>query len=185
MLPQIVAGDTLTHSVTLADYPASAGWVLSYRLAPRLGGSVATFNATADGDSHAVSVAAATTTGWAPGEYTVAAWVTLATARHSVASESGQVRIWPNPATISAGTDTRTPAAIALANVTATLQGRATSAVLEYEINGRRLRYIPHADLISLQSTLRAEVQREEKAADIAAGLGSSRGKVYVRMARA
>jgi hypothetical protein len=68
MLPQVAAGDTLTHSVTLSDYPASAGWVLSYRLIPRTGSAI-TFNAAADGDNFAVSVAAATTSAWTAGTY--------------------------------------------------------------------------------------------------------------------
>lgn len=184
MLPQIVAGDTLSHTVSLADYPASDGWVLSYRLTPRTGSAI-TFNASASGDDHVIDVAASVTATWAAGNYTVGAFATLALVRHTVASECGQVVIQPNLATVAVGVELRTAAQVALDNVKATIQGRASSAVLEYEINGRQLRYLSHAELIALQSTLASEVKREQRAADIAAGIGNHSGKVYVRMARA
>jgi hypothetical protein len=184
MIASHVAGDTLAYSVSLADYPAST-WVLHYRLTPRFNGAAVTFDATASGDTHAVSVAAATTAGWVPGDYAVGAWVTSGTERYTVDSESGQITVKPNPATLTVGTDTRSPDAIALANITDVLNNRATSAVLEYEINGRSLRYIPHAELITLQSHYERRVKAAQGAADIAAGMGTSRGKVYVRMARA
>lgn len=180
MLPQIVAGDTLTHSVTLADYPASAGWVLSYRLIPR-SGSALTFSATASGDAHAISVAAATTATWAAGAYTATAVATLALVRYSVPSESGEIVIAPNPATVAVGTELRSSARVALDNIEATIEGRATSAVLEYEINGRQLRYLSPAELIELQRYFAGKVAVENAAA---AGI-STKGKIYGRMARA
>ncbi len=53
----------------LADYPASK-WTLTYYL--RKDGATATatsFSATADGDTHLVTIAAATTAGYAAGVY--------------------------------------------------------------------------------------------------------------------
>ena len=51
----------------LADYPASK-WTLTYYL--RKDGAAATsFSATADGDTHLVTIAAATTAGYAAGVY--------------------------------------------------------------------------------------------------------------------
>lgn len=184
MLPKIVAGDTLTHTVTLTDYPASEGWVLSFRLAPRGAGTAATFDATADGDDHAVSVAAATTAGWAPGEYTAAAWVTLGAERFSIASESGQVRIWPNPATISAGTDTRTEAEKALADARAAFAAWSPTQK-GYMIGGRQMYFNTPGQIIQVINHWSSEVEREKRAAEIAAGIGSTKGKIYVRMGRA
>ncbi len=51
----------------ISDYPASE-WTLTYYL--RKDGATATsFSATADGDTHLVTVAAATTAGYAAGVY--------------------------------------------------------------------------------------------------------------------
>ncbi len=184
MLPRIVAGDTLTHTVTLTDYPASAGWVLSFRLAPRGPGAAATFNAAADGDDHVVTVAASTTASWAPGDYTAAAWVTLATERYSVASESGQVRIWPNPATIGAGADTRSQAEKALDDARAAFAAWSPTT-RSYVIGGRQMQFNSPSEIVTVIDHWSREVQREQRAAGIAAGLGSTKGKVYVRMGRA
>jgi hypothetical protein len=185
MIASHIAGDSLAFSVELADYPAPT-WTLTYRLTPRVYGVARTITATASGAAHAVSVTAASTATWPAGDYTCSAYVTnVGGDRYTIASESGQFTVLPDPTTLAAGTDTRSRAVIALDNVKATLEGRATSAVLEYEISGRRLKYIPHTDLIALASQLEREVQREQRAADIAAGGGTSRGKVFVRMARA
>jgi hypothetical protein len=68
------AGDTWRWTRTLADYPASAGWALSYTLINAA--AKITINATASGDDHAVTVAAATTGGYAAGTYDWRARVT-------------------------------------------------------------------------------------------------------------
>ena len=180
MLPPIVAGDTLTHSVTLSDYPASAGWVLSYRLIPGSGSAI-TFNASASGDDHAVSVAAATTSAWAAGKYACKAYVTSGLVRYSVPSESGPVVIEPNPASVAVGTELRSTARIALDNIEATIEGRATSAVLEYEINGRQLRYLSPNDLLDLQRYFATKVAEQVAVA----ASNPFRRKVYGLMTRA
>lgn len=184
MLPKIVAGDTLAHAVTLTDYPASAGWVLAYRLVPRAAGTAYAFTSTADGDDHAITVAAATTANWAAGNYTAAAYVTLGTERYSVASESGQVVVHPNPASIGPGTDTRTQAEIALADARAAFAAWSPTQK-GYMIGGRQMYFNTPGQIIEVINHWAAEVQRDQRAADIAAGLGSAKGKVYVRMARA
>ena len=89
----ITAGDSLSFTVSLADYPASAGWVLSYRLIPRTAGAVLTFSATASGDDHVVALNAAATASWAAGDYTSAAFVTKGADRFTIDSEGGQVTI--------------------------------------------------------------------------------------------
>jgi hypothetical protein len=74
--PQSYVLEKLTSRVTwkwkknISDYPASE-WTLTYYL--RKDGATATsFNATADGDTHLVKVAAATTSGYAAGTPTTA-----------------------------------------------------------------------------------------------------------------
>lgn len=182
MQSQITVGDTLSALISLADYPASAGWTLSYRLTPRAAGTAYTFSASVLGSDHQVTVPAATTVNWAPGAYALGAWVTSgAGERHTVASECGQVTIAPNPATLPAGTDTRSSAEVALSNVTAMLAGKAGSGVQMYEINGRKLASYPLADLLKLKSQLQAEVDAERVAAGLAPRTSGIR-RILVRM---
>lgn len=185
MQSRIVAGDTLKPpAVTLADYPATDGWVLNYRLTPRGSGAAITFTAGAAGSDHQVDVAAATTVNWAAGAYTCAAWVALGALRHSVPSEGGQVTIDPNPATLAAGTDTRSAAEINLAAVQAVIGNRATDGVLEHTINGRQLRLMGMGELLKLEARLKAEINGEDIAAGREPRFGSGRVRqIYTRFA--
>ncbi len=178
MVDQITAGDTLDFTTVTADYPASDGWVLVYKLIPRTAGTVYTLTSTADGDDHRIQATAATTAAWTAGTYSWAAYATLGTESYTL--ETGVTQVLPNPRTATT-LDTRTSAAVALDNVVATLQGRATSAVLEYEIAGRRLKYLSPADLIKLKSHLEREVASEQAAARLAAGLTGAR-KIQFRV---
>jgi hypothetical protein len=169
----INAGDTAKWFKTLADYPASTGWVLSYAL---VNASVRlAFSGAAAGDDFLVTVAAATTASWAPGAYDFRATVTKSGEVFTV----GQGRITVAPA-FGAAIDARSSARRMLEAVEATVEGRASSATAEYEIAGRKLRYIPVPELLTLRDRLRQDVAREDAAARIAKGLGNP-GRVYVR----
>ena len=75
--PQAYEPEKLTSEVTwkwkktLSDYPASE-WTLTYYLR-KDGGTATSFSAAADGDTHLVTVAATTTTGYAAGVYDIIA----------------------------------------------------------------------------------------------------------------
>jgi len=177
MLPSFAAGDTLSHTVTLADYPAG-DWTLHVRLTPRALGAALSITGTAAGTSHLISVAAGTTAAWAPGDYTCSAWVASAGGdRHSIPSESGPLTIRPNPATLPAGTDTRSTAERSLAAVQALLAGKADSGVESYQIAGRQLSSYPLGDLLRLESKLKRDIDFER----LAAGLQTQYGGGGVR----
>ena len=180
MLSTHTAGDTLATTVSLAAYPASEGWVLHYRLTPRDAGSQpVSFDAAASGDDFAVTVPATTTSGWTPGAYTVAAWVTLSGVRHTVSAECGQLVVLPDPAHLSPGTDTRSEAAQALAAIRAKLKGKATDAVNRYKIADRELQSYTIPELIKLERFWAEQAAQEDRAA----GLRNTRGQVQrIRM---
>lgn len=178
----IVQGETLNYIATLAEYPASAGWSLRLIMNPRAGGSVVTVNSSASGDDHLIQVAAATTTAWAAGDYGFEVWAIKAAEQYRV--DSGQLQVLPGLMAAAAGTDTRTAAAIGLANVQAMIRGTATSGVRRYRIAGRELERYDIAQLIELESKLKSEVQREQAAAAMAAGRPNPR-KLQVRLGRA
>ncbi len=173
------AGDTLTWQVSLTDYPASAGWTLKYRLINAAG--KIDISSSASGDDHLISVSAATSATYTPGAYSVTAYVENVGATQRYTIESGMsATVAPNLAASSATTyDTRSSAAKALAAVNTWLETKSL-AVAEYEILGRRMKYIPIAELLALRSKLQAEVGREDAAARAAAGL-PSKSRLYVR----
>lgn len=179
MQDQIVAGETLNYRAVAADYPASAGWVVTLYLNPRAGGTPTSVTGTPVGDDHLLQVTATTTQSWAPGWWAWETWAELGAERYRL--EAGQLQVVPGLIGAAAGVDTRTDAEKALAAVTAMLAGKAGSGVESYQINGRQLRSYPLPDLLRLQQQLRRDVQAEKTAADIAAGLGG-RQRLVVRM---
>jgi hypothetical protein len=168
------AGDTWRWTRSLADYPASAGWALSYTLINA--SAKITVNASASGDDHAVTVAAATTAGYAAGTYDWRARVSKAGEVYTV----GEGRLTVRNAFSAATFDARTHARKTLDAIEAVIEGRASSSTAEYTIAGRSLKHIPVADLLALRDKYRAEVLREDAAAAVAAGLPDRR-RVFVR----
>jgi hypothetical protein len=173
---QITAGDTLTFTQTLADYPANNGWVLHYRLINALGKFDIT--SSASGSDHLISVLAATTAGYTAGTYDWQAYVDgVSSQRFTIGT--GRVVIMPNLAGQSAGFDNRSTARKALDSINAWLANR-DLAVAEYQIAGRSMKYIPITELLSLRSKLQFEVKGEDKAAAMMRGESIS-NKLLVR----
>lgn len=170
------AGDTIAWTRSLSDYPASAGWVLSYRLINATGKIDIT--ATAAGSDHAVAVTAATSAGWTAGAYSWISYVTKAAERFTIGE--GSITVQPNLAAQAGGFDTRTHAAKVLASIEAWLESK-DPAVAEYEIAGRRMKYIPVAELLKMRDAYRLEVNTENAAARSAVGL-APKNKLFVRI---
>ena len=166
---ELRAGDTWAWKRTLADYPAGV-WTLKYRFKSVLGGFEVV--ASANGTDHRVSVAAAITAAYAAGAYAWVAWVESGAEKHTVGA--GSVPVLPDyrAGAATAAFDDRSHAQKMLEKICAWLEAR-DPAVAEYEIAGRRMKYIPITELIKLQDRYRAEVAREKNAARIKAGLGS------------
>ena len=170
------AGDTWKWTRTLGDYPAGT-WTLKYRFKNAAGGFEIT--ATADGTDHAVTVAAATTGAYAAGSYQWIAWVESGAEKYTV--DEGTLEVEPDyrSGTATAALDDRSHARKTLAALQAWIEGR-DPAVAEYEIAGRRMKYIPVKDLLMLLDRYRSEVAREDDAARLASGL-PGKNKLYVR----
>ena len=181
MLPRYTLGDTLSFTTALAAYPASAGWVLTYRLVPRAAGAVITLVCTASGQDHLAAASAATTASWAAGAYAWASFVTLGALSHTVAS--GSTTLLPDPRMQGGGVDARSQAALALAAAQAALAAW-TPTTKRYAINGREMEFNAPADIVQVIRYWQAEVQREDRAAQLLAGK-SDRRKTYVRIGRA
>ena len=160
------AGDTVAWQRTLDDYPASV-WTLQYTLINST--AKYTVNASAAGDVHEVTIAAATSANYTPGTYTWMATVTYSGTRHTIGT--GTVTVARNLAAATTY-DTRTSARKALDAMDALLETYGSKAYLqEYDINGRRQKFQTPGDFLAFREKLRAEVRREENAERIAAGL--------------
>jgi hypothetical protein len=162
MKSELIAGDTLQFTTSVPDYPASAGWTLTYRLVPRTSGSAISFDATADGDDYDIEVGASTTDDWTAGEYSWSAYVSKAGERHTV--DQGTVKIQPNPGVVAAY-DARSFARKALDAIEAVLEGRASKDQEEYSIGGRSLKRTKLEDLHKMRARFKAEVDAEDRAA--------------------
>lgn len=169
---EIRAGDTVRWRRELADYPASAGWLLSYAFVGAT--SVHPAQAVADGVAHVVTLSAATTATWAAGTYRVQEYVSKDTERFSLSAVT--VRVLPDLMAATAGMDTRTHARKVLDSIEAWLESKAPTAGA-IEIAGRKVANYPITDLLALRDRYRAEVRREEAAEK---GLGTG-GRLYTR----
>lgn len=154
----IYAGATLDLAITLTAHPAPE-W--SLRLFLR-GPTAIDLISTADGETHRFGASATVTQGWPPGAY----WYSLRAVRSGevVVVDEAQVAIRLDLAQVSGEHDGSTHAERVLAKIEAVIEGRATTDVLNYEINGRQLGRAQIEDLLKLRSVYRDEVRRERRA---------------------
>lgn len=178
MKSTLIVGDTLEFTTAVPDYPASAGWTLTYRLVPRTSGSAISFNASASGDDYLVQVGSTTTAAWAAGEYSWSAYVTKVTERHTV--DSGICTLLPDPSLVAAQ-DKRGHARKVLDAIEAVIENRATLDQEEYAIAGRSLKRTPLPELLKLRQLYKSEVAAEDAAEKLAAGIATPR-KIQVRL---
>ncbi len=169
---ELTVGDTWSwrRDTWVNDYPANAGWVLTYRLIGKNG--AITITATADGASFLINVAAATTAAYVAGTYAWAASVTKASEKYTL--DNGTIVLKPNLTAIGT-TDLRGFAEKALESIEAVLSNRATVDQQSFEIAGRKLSRTPITDLLKLRDTFRREVKNLKDAEAIAKGLGTKR----------
>ena len=182
--PQSIrAGDTVKWTKSLADYPASAGWTLKYRLINSAGKYDIT--ATAAGDDHAVTITAAVSAAYPPGTYQLQAYVEKGSggSREQYTIGTATVKVLPNLAGQSAGYDTRSHVKRTLDSIEAAIEAL-DFGVKSYTIAiGGASRTFEKRDipeLITLRDKYKSEYAQELAAERIAKGLGRG-GQVRVR----
>jgi hypothetical protein len=176
----IVAGDSVSWTKSVQDYPADEGWTLNYSF-QRLGSTSTpiAIEADPDGANYSVDLDSSDTDNWTPGNYIWTAFVDDgSTARYRVAT--GTITILANPAVALGGTHaSRTLALIDLA-----IEGRVPRGLTEFSIQGQQITKIAIADLVKLRSVY-AEWVRNEAAQDrINRGLPNLRNS-FARFRRA
>lgn len=168
----ILAGDSISWRIADAAYPASQGWTLTYLL--RNNDDEIDLTSTADGDTHVITQTADKTEEFTAGTYAYRAQYRNGDKAITVAQ--GSVIVAPSFGSVLE----RGKAQEAYDNILAMLSGKASGAVYEYEIRGRRLKYYTLDELLRLKKELWQDVQREQAAN----GLNNNdqfRGQVHVR----
>jgi hypothetical protein len=174
------AGDTVKWKRSLADYPATGGWTLKYRLISAA--NKYDITASASGADHLVTVTAATSATYVAGEYAWQAYVEGGSSeRYTVGT--GTLTIAPNLAGQSGGLETRSTARQIVAELEAARLAYATNGqghVQRFTIGNREMWFRSSADFLREIEYFRNQVANEEAAEAIAKGLGNPR-RLYVR----
>jgi len=152
-------GDSWNWAESLPDYPASAGWALSFSLY-RYGQPVIQIDATASGNDFSISVSAATTAGKAAGEWQWTAYVTKGADRFTVGT--GTVTLLPDLAAATEASDLRTENEKILDALIATQQRRATKEQESTQIGGRAIRYMAPDELEKMIGIYSYKVKAEQ-----------------------
>lgn len=174
----ITAGDTVTWSRSLPDYPATDGWLLSYALR---GPTAIDITAAANGVDHLVDVGTVVSSGYADGLYTMQGYVSNGTSRFTV--YTGPVTIKPDLAAAGAGYDGRSHVKRTLDAIEAVIEGRASKGDQQLSIDGTTLIKMTATDLLNLRTRYQNEYRREQQAARVAQGKNSGR-KIVTRFKR-
>jgi hypothetical protein len=155
---QFAAGTTVIYRRQLADYLPSNGWTLKVHLA---GACVLARTAVPDGDDFIVTLAAIDTAGdFEPGLYR---WVERVSHPDGEVYQidQGQVRILPNLAEASCGSDQEWIEK-AIKVLRAHIEGRLPAGMESYQLAGRVVAKMPIKDAVSLLSTFESRLARLE-----------------------
>ena len=166
----VASSDTLGNPIS-----STAGWTLTYYFRFNRNNHGATTTGTAYGTGWEFSLTAATTEGFHADD--TGYWQAVASkADETVTLGLGQFEIDANLAYVGtpAAIDNRSQAQKDLDAVQAAIRSMISGgAVAEYTIGSRRLKKMEMADLLALESKLKAEVKREQAATLMANGLGN------------
>lgn len=184
MQQELIAGDSLNFLTAGGEYPASAGWVLTFTLIPRtVSNPLITITATAEGDDHRTAVAATVTATWAADSYTWRSRVDKGGEKYTV--DIGQIVIKPDLAAAGAGYDGRSLAEKALDDARTAYAGFTASngTKRRYRIGDREMEFSSSSDIVLQINYWQIEVKREARHKALAKGLPDPR-KTYVRLNR-
>lgn len=168
---RVVSGDSWEWDRTLADFPPSGGWKLSYALRGPVDvdlsyGSAAGDSVNANGETYEVRVASTVTAALTAGTYRLVGRVTDDTDTFVVYDSALYVEA--NPAD---PVNEATQAEQDLAVVEAAIAGRLSADRQSYQINGRAIEHIAIQELYQIRNRLRAEVWRERNPGKLSPGV--------------
>jgi len=172
-LNNIIKGDTLTLSYSLADYSSQTYdiWVaLRGASAVDIKTGTSGVTVTKSGGNFSIVVTAATTAGWTAGKYSYAVYAGKSSWAERYIVYSGRVTVVENIATQVAGYDGRSHAQKALDAIEAVLENRASRDQSQYSIAGRQITKMTIDELLKFRNYYRSEVEAERLAERAANG---------------
>lgn len=182
----LIAGDTLNYTVVLAQYPASEGWRLKYRLVPREAGVAIELAAVPadDGVTYVVRSQAGQSAAWVPGAYGFAAWVEN-DGGEVYTVDTGQQQVLPNPRTANVATDSRSLPQRTLQDLIAARAAWAASQGMtrRYKIGDREREFNTAAELNMEIQFWEGQVAAEKAAERLAQGL-RPKNRILTRFVR-
>lgn len=153
----ITQGDSAEWSITLDDYPASAGWVLSYAMVKD--GAMIAVSSSVDGDKHKITCTTTQTSAWAPGVYLWTATVSKDLARRTITQ--GMIEILPDLSQMTDGGDLRSHVKRTLDALESAIERHAETGTITSSIGGRSTTWRSYEELLALRIRYRAEYNRE------------------------
>lgn len=163
---EFTAGETLIWKRSLADYKPADGWTLTYYFRSKDG---AGFNQLASNDGTGgfkITVAATVTAALVVGKYVWQAWVEKSGEKFLADSGEAIVKAGFSALAASAQIDTRSKNQKILDAIDATIERRATSDQMSYQIGNRSLSRMAPAELLEWRkyyAQLVAAEKRREK----------------------
>lgn len=169
------AGDSLAWDRSIADYPASDGWTLTYTLINSV--NKYAFNASANGENYTVAVSTTTTAPFVAGVYS---WVeTVAKAGQRVTLSSGNVEILPD-LMVAANADLRLHAQKMVDALEAAWLAFATSkgTLKSYQLADVKTEFKDAADLQAQLTYWKKQLKIQR----IQAGIEKPNNRIYMRL---
>ena len=175
---QIRAGDTVkwrdeASLDAFGNAIDSSNWTLTYYLRTNTATEAATIVGTAYGTGWEFTIAASTSSGFIAGNWYWQAVATYGSETQTLGAGQFEVTAALGYTGTATAYDGRSQAQIDLEAVQVAIRTLISNGAKQYSIGGRSFTKIDLPDLMQRESTLKAEVKREQKAALIANGLGN------------
>jgi hypothetical protein len=175
----IVAGDTVRWTASATSLYSSPAWARTVSIRHRTASTAVNVTGSASGGGWDFTISATTSATLGAGVLFFQDYVSAGSERFTL--DTGEIQCLANRAAAATTFDGRTQTEADLEAVRAAIRAKiANGDVQEYTIGGRSLKKMLMADLIALETKLKADVSREKRAQRIAQGLNSGRN-VFVR----
>jgi hypothetical protein len=142
---EFAAGDTLQFRRTVEGFSPSDGFLLYELRGGPAAGPAIEFQSTADGGSHLVSVAAAVTAAWLPGEYVFAGYAIKAGVREQVYLAT--LTVTPDQVAAAGDAPQQTFAQKMVEKLEGVMLAKAGDDTLESQLDGTRFKFMSMAEI--------------------------------------
>jgi hypothetical protein len=173
---KIAAGDTINFVRAFSNYPASKGWSLKYEM--RGGAQAIEFTSTAQGDSHAVTVASSVTALWLPKLYVLDGYAENSGTGERQRVYSNAIEIAPNLEAAAPDLDVRTHAQKMLELIEAVQIGKAAHDIIESDVEQTRIKRLSPAELRDEYNFWLFRRQQEIQAKNASNGRATGRNRL-------